>query len=151
MDYAGGSLVLSEPDLAPLKDAVAAFRAAADKVGSWSQEASSSSEAAGGVVTEPGGGGPSATAAAAAARAVALRGGGAAAAAAAVAAPDELEEVGSDGGGGGVGSAEATDWLGVADLNERLAMTERRFLVDEGLPGRQWFRHVLQAPGLYLG
>ncbi|CAN0351452.1 unnamed protein product [Ectocarpus sp. 8 AP-2014] len=30
-------------------------------------------------------------------------------------------------------------------------MTERRFLVDEGLPGRQWFRHVLQAPGLYLG
>ncbi|CAM9877021.1 unnamed protein product, partial [Ectocarpus sp. 4 AP-2014] len=39
----------------------------------------------------------------------------------------------------------------VADLNERLAMTERRFLVDEGLPGRQWFRHVLQAPGLYLG
>ncbi|CAN0287802.1 unnamed protein product [Ectocarpus fasciculatus] len=30
-------------------------------------------------------------------------------------------------------------------------MTERRFLADEGLPGRTWFRHVLQAPGLYLG
>lgn len=148
----GGSLVLSETDLAPLKDAVAAFRAAADKVGSWSQEAFSSSGAAGGVVAEPGGGGPSATAAAAAARAVALRGGGGAAAA--VGAPDELQGAGSDSGGVGVGvdsAAEAADWLEVADLNERLAMTERRFLVDEGLPGRQWFRHVLQAPGLYLG
>ncbi|CAN0567550.1 unnamed protein product, partial [Ectocarpus sp. 12 AP-2014] len=57
----GGSLVLSETDLAPLQDAVEAFRAAADKVGSWSQEAFSSSGAAGGVMTEPGGGGPSTT------------------------------------------------------------------------------------------
>ncbi|CAM9683547.1 unnamed protein product [Ectocarpus sp. 12 AP-2014] len=90
----GGSLVLSETDLAPLQDAVEAFRTAADK------------------------------------------------------------GAGGDSGGDGVGvdsAAEAADWLEVADLNERLAMTERRFLVDEGLPGRQWFRHVLQAPGLYLG
>ena len=25
------------------------------------------------------------------------------------------------------------------------------FLDFNGLPGRKWFRHVLQAPGLYLG
>jgi len=43
------------------------------------------------------------------------------------------------------GSAE------VNDLNDRLAFTERRFLAEEGLPGRKWFKHVLQAPGLYKG
>lgn len=37
------------------------------------------------------------------------------------------------------------------DLNRRLSRTERRFLVDSGLPRRPWFRHVLQAPGYYLG
>lgn len=36
-------------------------------------------------------------------------------------------------------------------LNERLAMTERHFLTQDGLPNRRWFRHVVQAPGLYLG
>jgi len=36
-------------------------------------------------------------------------------------------------------------------LNDRLALTERKFLSPEGLPGRPWFRHTLQAPGLYLG
>lgn len=41
----------------------------------------------------------------------------------------------------------ATAWV----LNEKMAMTERHFLSKEGLPGRKWFRHVLQAPGLYLG
>ncbi|CAM9175455.1 unnamed protein product [Choristocarpus tenellus] len=39
----------------------------------------------------------------------------------------------------------------VEDLNDRLALTERRFLSEAGLPERKWFRHVLQAPGLYLG
>ena len=59
-------------------------------------------------------------------------------------------------GAGGVtgrregGRAGATG-LTTDDLNERLAMTERRFLSPEGLPGRPWYRHVLQAPGLYLG
>jgi len=36
-------------------------------------------------------------------------------------------------------------------LDARLALTERRFLLEAGLPGRPWFRHALQAPGLYLG
>ncbi|CAN0337223.1 unnamed protein product, partial [Laminaria digitata] len=86
---------LSGTDLAPLREAVATFRAAADAVGSWV-------DASANVKTIP-------VSAAAAARAVLLH------------------------------------------LNERLAMTERRFLSEEGLPGRKWFRHVLQAPGLYLG
>ena len=38
-----------------------------------------------------------------------------------------------------------------AALNRRLSLTERRFLNPEGLPQRQWFKHTLQAPGLYLG
>jgi hypothetical protein len=36
------------------------------------------------------------------------------------------------------------------DINSRLAYTERRFLSD-GLPNRPWFRHILQAPGYFLG
>ena len=36
-------------------------------------------------------------------------------------------------------------------LNKRLTLTERRFLAARGLPERPWFRHTLQAPGLYLG
>ena len=42
----------------------------------------------------------------------------------------------------------------VALVNERLALVERRFLSAAegiGLPGRKWFRHCLQAPGLYTG
>jgi len=35
--------------------------------------------------------------------------------------------------------------------NDVLAFTERRFLLPSGLPRRPWFKHVLQAPGLYLG
>ncbi|CAM9367653.1 unnamed protein product, partial [Hapterophycus canaliculatus] len=100
-----GVAVLSEADLTPLKDAVAAFRAAADKAGD-------------------GGGGDG--------------GGG---------------DGGGSGGERGRGGEyrSAAELLRIANLNERLAMTERRFLAEEGLPGRQWFRHVLQAPGLYLG
>jgi len=36
-------------------------------------------------------------------------------------------------------------------LDDRLAFTERRFLSESGLPHRKWFKHVLQAPGLYKG
>jgi len=39
----------------------------------------------------------------------------------------------------------------LAPLNDRLAFTERRFCANKGLPRRKWFKHVLQAPGLYLG
>jgi len=38
-----------------------------------------------------------------------------------------------------------------APLNDRLGLAERLFLAPAGLPKRKWFRHVLQAPGLYLG
>jgi len=37
-----------------------------------------------------------------------------------------------------------------ASLNRRLAFCERHF-VGPGLPKRPWFRHVLQAPGFFLG
>lgn len=30
-------------------------------------------------------------------------------------------------------------------LNKRLSMTERQFLAEEGLPGRPWFKHILQV------
>jgi N-acetylated-alpha-linked acidic dipeptidase len=36
-------------------------------------------------------------------------------------------------------------------LNDRIAFAEKRFLHQEGLPLRKWFKHVLQAPDLYLG
>ena len=39
----------------------------------------------------------------------------------------------------------------VAALNERVGLVERQFLLPDGLPGRKWFRHCLQAPGLYTG
>lgn len=39
----------------------------------------------------------------------------------------------------------------VAEFNDRLAFTERRFLSPRGLPRRPWFKHVGQAPGLYKG
>jgi N-acetylated-alpha-linked acidic dipeptidase len=35
--------------------------------------------------------------------------------------------------------------------NEKLGLTERHFLSTEGLPQRPWFKHILQAPGMYLG
>lgn len=165
---AAGVVVLSEADLVPLKDAVAAFRVAADEVGSWSDPSPPSSGAADHGTGGGGGGGSDGSgseesaddmegdsvspAAAVAARAFALRGAGAAAQ---QAPGDDHRGDGGDSGGGeraGVGVfSSAAERLRVANLNERLAMTERRFLAEQGLPGRQWFRHVLQAPGLYLG
>ena len=35
--------------------------------------------------------------------------------------------------------------------NEKLGLTERFFLLKDGLPGRPWFKHCLQAPGIDLG
>eukprot|EP01100_Stratorugosa_tubuloviscum_P012610 TRINITY_DN602_c0_g1_i1.p1 TRINITY_DN602_c0_g1~~TRINITY_DN602_c0_g1_i1.p1 ORF type:complete len:671 (+),score=332.17 TRINITY_DN602_c0_g1_i1:117-2129(+) len=35
--------------------------------------------------------------------------------------------------------------------NDRLMLTERNFIDFEGLPERPWYKHVIQAPGLYLG
>jgi len=41
----------------------------------------------------------------------------------------------------------------IVDVNEKLQFAERQFLYKKGLKaqGRPWFRHVVQAPGLYLG
>lgn len=39
----------------------------------------------------------------------------------------------------------------ITAINDRIAAVERKFLTEKGLPGRKWFRHVLQAPGLYTG
>eukprot|EP00656_Telonema_subtile_P003058 TRINITY_DN11403_c0_g1_i3.p1 TRINITY_DN11403_c0_g1~~TRINITY_DN11403_c0_g1_i3.p1 ORF type:complete len:495 (-),score=116.38 TRINITY_DN11403_c0_g1_i3:226-1710(-) len=45
-------------------------------------------------------------------------------------------------------AASATDLRAV---NDKLGLVERQFLSEQGLPGRKWFRHFLQAPGLYTG
>ena len=37
------------------------------------------------------------------------------------------------------------------ECNEKIGLVERSFLLDAGLPGRSWFRHCLQAPGIDLG
>lgn len=37
------------------------------------------------------------------------------------------------------------------DVNRALLEVERNFLLDKGLPGRRWFRHVFFAPGVYTG
>ena len=38
-----------------------------------------------------------------------------------------------------------------AELNERLRGMEQDLLSPQGLPGRDWFKHMLYAPGLYTG
>jgi len=43
------------------------------------------------------------------------------------------------------------DSIDLTTKNEILGMLERKFLDEKGLPKRKWFKHVLQAPGLYLG
>lgn len=37
------------------------------------------------------------------------------------------------------------------DVNARLRLMESGFLSEKGLPGRFFFKHVLQAPGIFLG
>jgi N-acetylated-alpha-linked acidic dipeptidase len=36
-------------------------------------------------------------------------------------------------------------------LNDRLIFTERKFINSKGIPKRPYYRHVIQAPGLYEG
>jgi len=38
-----------------------------------------------------------------------------------------------------------------ADNNDRMTYTERQFLYAQGLPQRPYYRHLIQAPGLYSG
>jgi N-acetylated-alpha-linked acidic dipeptidase len=47
--------------------------------------------------------------------------------------------------------SNGTATVQAVDLNDRLALAERRFLSSAGLPGRKWFKHTLQAPGLHTG
>ena len=37
------------------------------------------------------------------------------------------------------------------ECNNKLGLVERKFLTETGLPDRPWFKHTLQAPGMYLG
>lgn len=39
----------------------------------------------------------------------------------------------------------------IATLNRALLEVERNFLLENGLPGRPWFRHAFFAPGVYTG
>ena len=39
----------------------------------------------------------------------------------------------------------------LAKANELLFRTERAMLLPAGLPGREWFKHQIYAPGLYTG
>jgi|SRR4051812_12918997 N-acetylated-alpha-linked acidic dipeptidase len=36
-------------------------------------------------------------------------------------------------------------------LNEQLMQAERKFISPEGLPKREWYKHLLYAPGFYTG
>lgn len=40
---------------------------------------------------------------------------------------------------------------GLAPLNELLYKSERKLLVDAGLPRREWYKHTIYAPGFYTG
>ena len=44
-----------------------------------------------------------------------------------------------------------SDFCEIAAFNDKVGLLERSFLMESGLPGRKWFRHCLQAPGLYTG
>ncbi len=39
----------------------------------------------------------------------------------------------------------------LTELNDAIAAVERAFLLDDGLPGRPWFKHSVYAPGLTTG
>jgi len=43
------------------------------------------------------------------------------------------------------------DGINIRNLNDKLMNIERQFILTDGLPGRNWFGHVIFAPGLYDG
>jgi N-acetylated-alpha-linked acidic dipeptidase len=47
--------------------------------------------------------------------------------------------------------AAAPDAAALAPINRTLFMAERDLIDPVGLPDRQWYRHVIYAPGLYTG
>jgi N-acetylated-alpha-linked acidic dipeptidase len=48
-----------------------------------------------------------------------------------------------------LGSAEAN--ANFSALNQLLVQSERRLTLDEGLPRRPWYKHMIYAPGWYTG
>jgi N-acetylated-alpha-linked acidic dipeptidase len=64
-------------------------------------------------------------------------------------AADRYDALASSGGSGSVGGRLSAQAL--TALNRDVFTTERLWLLDEGLPGREWFKHALYAPGLYTG
>ena len=48
---------------------------------------------------------------------------------------------------GGAALASAS----LSDVNNLLMESERKFITQQGLPGRPWYRHQLYAPGFYTG
>ena len=52
----------------------------------------------------------------------------------------------------GLDDTDAETQKKIAGVNERYMKIERGFLrKDGGLPGREWFKHMVFAPGLWLG
>ena len=45
----------------------------------------------------------------------------------------------------------ALDASSIDSVNQLLIQTERAFFSDAGLPGRNWFKHQIYAPGAYTG
>src|SRR5438067_3507016 len=53
--------------------------------------------------------------------------------------------------GSQIRQAQSSSTRYLARLNRTLMEAERALLIDQGLPGRPWFRHVIYAPGEYTG
>ena len=43
------------------------------------------------------------------------------------------------------------DKKAIAEINRRLFWSERQLTLDKGLPGRDWYKHQIYAPGFYTG
>jgi len=50
-----------------------------------------------------------------------------------------------------LGALDGSEALDFAALNRRLYLSERALTSTEGLPGRDWYRHQIYAPGFYTG
>jgi N-acetylated-alpha-linked acidic dipeptidase len=50
-----------------------------------------------------------------------------------------------------VGAVSSTDTARLGKANQALYESERTLINSKGLPGRDWYRHQIYAPGLYTG
>ena len=48
-------------------------------------------------------------------------------------------------------SALRARWKRLAEVNATLYRTEQSLTDSKGLPGREWYKHMLYAPGFYTG